>query len=83
MSLVLPPEFLQPAELEAMTGCRQRAAWRRWLDRIGVRYVTTPAGLPLVYRDRLSPETQPQPAGAAVLNLEALRGSRRAAKRAA
>jgi hypothetical protein len=74
---MLPPEFLQPEELQALTGMRQKAAWRRWLDSIGVRYVTTPAGLPLVYRDRLTPDKPQQAAGAAVLNLEALRGTRR------
>lgn len=66
-----------------MTGCRQRAAWRRWLDRIGVRYVTTPQGYPLVYRDRLVPRGNEQAAGAAVLNLEALRGTRRTTARTA
>lgn len=75
----LPPEFVQPAELQALTGRVQRAAWRRWLDRIGVRYVTTPAGMPLVYRDRLTPSGGTPPPAAAVLNLEALRGTRRPA----
>lgn len=77
---MIPKEFLQPEELAAMTGRQQRAAWRRWLDSIGVHYVTTPAGLPLVYRDRLSPgEQKAKTGGAAVLNLEALRGTRRTA----
>lgn len=76
---MLPPEFLQPEELQALTGLRQKAAWRRWLDSIGVRYVTTPAGLPLVYRDRLTPDLPQPTTGAAVLNLEALRGTRRPA----
>jgi hypothetical protein len=78
----LPAEFLQPDELRALTGSSQRATWRRWLDRIGVRYVTTPQGFPLVYRDRLTPESA-QPATGAVLNLEALRGTRRTTARTA
>ena len=81
--MIFPAEFLQPDELAALTGSRQRATWRRWLDRIGVRYVTTPAGYPLVYRDRLTPEPERQAAGAAVLNLEALRGTRRTTARTA
>lgn len=79
----LPAEFLQPDELRALTGSSQRATWRRWLDRIGVRYVTTPQGYPLVYRDRLTPEREEQPTGSAVLNLEALRGTRRTTARTA
>lgn len=77
----LPPEFLQPEELAGMTGCQQRAAWRRWLDRIGVRYVPTPNGYPLVYRDRLIPQEGAAAGGSAVLNLEALRGPCRTAKK--
>lgn len=82
---MIPAEFVQPDEFCGLTGSRQRAVWRRWLDRIGVRYVLTPAGYPLVYRDRLTPPGDPTPthAGAAILNLEALRGSRRTAKSAA
>ncbi len=72
---MIPPEFLQPDELFALTGNRQHAAWRRWLDRIGVRYVQTPRGFPLVYRHSLSP-TQPE----SVLNLEALHARRKTAK---
>ena len=73
-----PAEFLQPEELAALTGRRQRAAWRRWLDRIGVRYVTTPTGYPLVYRTELRPQEPAQQA--AQINLAALRhGPRRQA----
>ncbi len=80
MHPALPPEFVQPDEFERLTGSRQRATWRRWLDRQGVRYIQSANGTPLVYRTRLSPD-QPPPASAAVLNLEALRrGPRRAAQ---
>ena len=74
-AVILPPEFLQPADLHALTGRRQPAAWRRWLDAIGVRYVTTPRGIPLVYRDRLSPAPDASRPDA-VLNLDALRKRR-------
>lgn len=79
----IPGEFVQPDEFYGLTRSRQRAAWRRWLDRIGVRYVPTPFGYPLVYRDRLTPAPEQQAAGAAVLNLEALRGTRRTTARSA
>ncbi len=68
----LPPEFLQPAELHAITGRQQPAAWRRWLDTVGVRYLLTPRGLPLVYRTDLRPRDD-----ADGLNVEALHGTRR------
>jgi hypothetical protein len=83
VSVQIPAEFVQPDEFYGMTRSRQRAAWRRWLDRIGVRYVPTPFGYPLVYRDRLTPEPQAESTGAAVLNLEALRGTRRQTARSA
>jgi hypothetical protein len=72
---VIPREFLQPEELAALTGKRQRAKWRAWLDSIGVRYVCTPNGTPLVYRDRVTPEQAAAPA--AMLNLGALDAPRR------
>lgn len=71
----IPAEFLQPAELEAITGFKQRARWRQWLDKIGVRYVCTPNGTPLVYRGRLTPSESEAPG--ARLNLKALHGTGR------
>lgn len=75
--MAIPAEFLQPAELKAMTGFKQRARWCQWLDKIGVRYVLTPNGTPLVYRDRLSPGDSAAPG--ARLNLGALNGTGRKA----
>lgn len=78
---VIPAELIQPDEFHALTGSRQRATWRRWLDRIGVRYLQTPAGYPLVYRDRLLPAA-PQEPSAAPINLRALHVSSRTSAKA-
>lgn len=75
---MIPAELIQPDEFRALTGSQQRATWRRWLDRIGVRYVTTPTGYPLVYRDRLAPSERADVAPAATINLGALHGTRTA-----
>lgn len=66
------PEFLHPTELQALSGLRQTAAIRRWLERAGVRFVTAPDGRPLVYRDGLRPGTHAPPAAPINLNLGAL-----------
>ena len=53
--------FLSPADLSSMTGLRQYAAIRRWLDRNGIPYTVRRDGFPNVLPADLSRRTADAP----------------------
>jgi hypothetical protein len=55
--------FLSPADIEALTGRKQPAAQRRWLDRNGVRYFVRADGRPAVREADLDGDRPPRPSG--------------------
>jgi hypothetical protein len=54
--------FLTPADLQRLTGRRQRAAQRRYLDRQRIPYRTDADGAPVVLASAIGENTQPAPA---------------------
>lgn len=49
--------FLTYSEISELTGCRQKAAQRRWLDRNGIRYFIRADGRPAVTTDAITGTT--------------------------
>lgn len=60
MTPTLPPEFFSPAELSALSGTPQRARVIAWLKDCGIPHVIGLHRWPLVYRDRLLPQSHTQ-----------------------
>lgn len=52
----LPPDFFQPAELQAITGRKQRAHILQWLKNSGIPHVVGLHGWPMVYRSNMLPQ---------------------------
>lgn len=50
--------FLTPTEVLDLTGCRQKAAQRRWLNRNGIPYFVRADGSPAVHRDAVAPSAR-------------------------